>query len=124
MGVLLIYDVGSQISFDNIRSWMRNVEQNAAKTVNKVRGVRVGGGVVRWRTCQPRALHPKPCPAAVTRQQQPFMVSAVACTHAVSDAALLHFPSDPTRLPPIHPSTSTRHAAPSIPTPEPSDPDR
>jgi len=36
MGILLIYDVTDEISFQNIRNWIRNIEQHAADNVNKV----------------------------------------------------------------------------------------
>ena len=36
MGILLVYDVTNQETFQNIRNWMRNIEENAAETVNKV----------------------------------------------------------------------------------------
>ena len=36
MGILLVYDVTDESSFNNIRNWMRNIEQHASDTVNKV----------------------------------------------------------------------------------------
>lgn len=30
MGILLVYDVSDQASFDNVRNWMRQIDQNAA----------------------------------------------------------------------------------------------
>ena len=36
MGILLVYDVTDEASFSNIRNWMRNIEQHASDTVNKV----------------------------------------------------------------------------------------
>lgn len=36
MGILLVYDVTDEGSFNNISNWMRNIEQNASETVNKV----------------------------------------------------------------------------------------
>jgi len=36
MGILLVYDVTDEGSFANIRNWMRNIEQNASDSVNKV----------------------------------------------------------------------------------------
>ena len=36
MGILLVYDVTDEASFNNIRNWMRNIEQHASDTVNKV----------------------------------------------------------------------------------------
>ena len=38
MGILLVYDVTDEASFNNIRNWMRNIEQHASDNVNKVRG--------------------------------------------------------------------------------------
>ena len=36
MGILLVYDVTDESSFNNIRNWMRNIEQHASDNVNKV----------------------------------------------------------------------------------------
>jgi len=36
MGILLVYDVTDERSFQNIRNWMRNIEQHAADNVDKV----------------------------------------------------------------------------------------
>uniref|UniRef100_A0A383VMM6 Uncharacterized protein n=1 Tax=Tetradesmus obliquus TaxID=3088 RepID=A0A383VMM6_TETOB len=36
MGILLVYDVTDEASFNNIRNWMRNIEQHASDNVNKV----------------------------------------------------------------------------------------
>mmetsp|Transcript_42837 Transcript_42837/g.93877 ORF Transcript_42837/g.93877 Transcript_42837/m.93877 type:complete len:215 (-) Transcript_42837:592-1236(-) len=36
MGILLVYDVTNQASFDSISGWMRAIEQHASDTVNKV----------------------------------------------------------------------------------------
>ncbi|KAK9845901.1 hypothetical protein WJX81_005561 [Elliptochloris bilobata] len=36
MGILLVYDVTDDASFTNIRNWMRNIEQHASDSVNKV----------------------------------------------------------------------------------------
>ncbi|XP_031103735.1 ras-related protein RABE1e-like [Ipomoea triloba] len=36
MGILLVYDVTDESSFDNIRNWMKNIEQHASDTVNKI----------------------------------------------------------------------------------------
>lgn len=36
MGILLVYDVTDQKSFDNIRNWIRNIEQHASEGVNKI----------------------------------------------------------------------------------------
>jgi len=36
MGILLVYDVTDQKSFDNIRTWFSNVEQHATEGVNKI----------------------------------------------------------------------------------------
>ena len=38
MGILLVYDVTDEASFNNIRNWMRNIEQHASDNVNKVSG--------------------------------------------------------------------------------------
>jgi hypothetical protein len=35
MGILLVYDVTDEASFNNIRNWMRNIEQHASDNVNK-----------------------------------------------------------------------------------------
>merc|ERR1711871_1808489 len=36
MGILLVYDVTDETSFQNIRTWIRNIEQHATDNVNKV----------------------------------------------------------------------------------------
>jgi len=36
MGILLVYDVTDEKSFGNIRNWIRNIEQHATESVNKI----------------------------------------------------------------------------------------
>jgi hypothetical protein len=36
MGILLVYDVTDDKSFNNIRNWIRNIEQYASENVNKI----------------------------------------------------------------------------------------
>jgi len=36
MGILLVYDVTDEKSFGNIRNWIRNIEQHASESVNKI----------------------------------------------------------------------------------------
>ncbi len=36
MGILLVYDVADDVSFGNVRNWMRQIQQNAAENVNRV----------------------------------------------------------------------------------------
>lgn len=36
MGILLVYDVSDDQSFNNIRTWMRNIEQHADERVSKI----------------------------------------------------------------------------------------
>jgi len=36
MGILLVYDVTDEQSFQNIRTWIRNIEQHAAENVDKI----------------------------------------------------------------------------------------
>merc|ERR1719229_791756 len=36
MGIFLVYDITDEQSFLNIRNWIRNIEQHAADTVNKI----------------------------------------------------------------------------------------
>lgn len=36
MGILLVYDVTDDASFNNIRNWMKNIEQHAEDKVVKV----------------------------------------------------------------------------------------
>ena len=36
MGILLVYDVTDERSFNNIRNWIRNIEQHASEGVNKI----------------------------------------------------------------------------------------
>ena len=42
MGIVVVYDVTDEASFNNIRNWMRNIEQHASETnSNKVRSLGV-----------------------------------------------------------------------------------
>lgn len=52
MGILLVYDVTDEGSFNNIRNWMRNIEQHASDNVNKV--CECGG----WCACYSRRIAP------------------------------------------------------------------
>merc|ERR1711881_209752 len=36
MGILLVYDITDEQSFANIRNWMRQIQQHASDSVNKV----------------------------------------------------------------------------------------
>ena len=36
MGILLVYDVSEESSFNNVRNWMRQIDQNAAENVNRI----------------------------------------------------------------------------------------
>lgn len=36
MGILLVYDVTDERSFNNIRNWIRNIEQHASEGVNRI----------------------------------------------------------------------------------------
>lgn len=36
MGILLVYDVTDENSFQNVRTWMKSIEQNAVDSVNKI----------------------------------------------------------------------------------------
>ena len=36
MGILLVYDITNKKSFNNIRIWMKNIEEHASANVNKV----------------------------------------------------------------------------------------
>jgi len=36
MGIMLVYDVTNEKSFDNIRNWIRNIEENASADVEKM----------------------------------------------------------------------------------------
>jgi Ras-related protein Rab-8A len=36
MGILLCYDVTDENSFNNIRNWIKNIEQHASANVNKI----------------------------------------------------------------------------------------
>lgn len=36
MGILLVYDISDQSSFNNIKNWMKNIEQHASDNVNKI----------------------------------------------------------------------------------------
>lgn len=36
MGILLVYDVTNEKSFDNIKNWIRNIEEHANTDVEKM----------------------------------------------------------------------------------------
>ena len=36
MGIMLVYDVTDERSFNNIRNWLRNIDQYASEGVNKI----------------------------------------------------------------------------------------
>ena len=36
MGIMLVYDVTDERSFNNVRNWVKNVEQNASEGVNMI----------------------------------------------------------------------------------------
>lgn len=36
MGILLVYDVSDSNSFESVRNWMRQIDQNAAENVNRI----------------------------------------------------------------------------------------
>ena len=36
MGIMLVYDVTNERSFDNIRNWIRNIEEHANNDVEKM----------------------------------------------------------------------------------------
>ena len=36
MGILLVYDVTDERSFNNIRNWVNNIQQHASEGVNKI----------------------------------------------------------------------------------------
>ncbi|EFJ31501.1 rab family GTPase [Selaginella moellendorffii] len=36
MGIILVYDVTDESSFNNIRNWVKNIEQNASENVSRV----------------------------------------------------------------------------------------
>ena len=36
MGILLVYDISDEQSFLNIRNWIRNIEQHASDSVQKI----------------------------------------------------------------------------------------
>lgn len=36
MGIMLVYDVTDERSFNNVRNWIRNTEQYASEGVNKI----------------------------------------------------------------------------------------
>ncbi|KAG6430445.1 hypothetical protein SASPL_108512 [Salvia splendens] len=44
MGILLVYDVTDEASFNNIRNWIRNIEQHASDNVNKILAVPTSKG--------------------------------------------------------------------------------
>lgn len=36
MGIMLVYDITNEKSFDNIKNWIRNIEENATMDVEKM----------------------------------------------------------------------------------------
>lgn len=36
MGIMLVYDVTNEKSFENIKNWIRNIEENASADVEKM----------------------------------------------------------------------------------------
>lgn len=36
MGIMLVYDITNEKSFDNIKNWIRNIEENASADVEKM----------------------------------------------------------------------------------------
>jgi len=36
MGIILVYDVSDEVSFQNVNNWMRQIDQNAAENVNRI----------------------------------------------------------------------------------------
>ncbi len=36
MGILLVYDVTDEKSFGNIRNWIKNIQEHASESVNKI----------------------------------------------------------------------------------------
>ena len=36
MGIMLVYDITNQKSFDNIWNWIRNIEEHASSDVEKM----------------------------------------------------------------------------------------
>lgn len=40
MGILLVYSVNDEASFNNVRNWMKNIETHASSSVNKASSIR------------------------------------------------------------------------------------
>lgn len=36
MGIMLVYDITQEKSFENIKNWIRNIEENASADVEKM----------------------------------------------------------------------------------------
>lgn len=36
MGIMLVYDITDEKSFENIKNWIRNIEENASADVEKM----------------------------------------------------------------------------------------
>lgn len=36
MGIMLVYDITNEKSFENIKNWIRNIEENASADVEKM----------------------------------------------------------------------------------------
>lgn len=67
MGILLVYDVTDEASFNNIRNWMRNIEQHASDNVNKV----------SQHSCMESTGHAAGVSAAVCKAQDMQLASAM-----------------------------------------------
>ena len=60
MGILLTYDVTDEQSFDNVRNWMRNIEQHATENVCKI----LVGNCLLYTSPSPRDLSTSRMPSS------------------------------------------------------------
>ena len=63
MGILLVYDVTDESSFNNIKNWVKNIEAHASEHVVKVRA----GGGGRWVLWGRRGRGAAGCPEVESR---------------------------------------------------------
>ncbi|ELU41468.1 rab-type small GTP-binding protein [Rhizoctonia solani AG-1 IA] len=66
MGILLVYDVTDEKSFNNIRTWHANVEQHASEGVNKI----LIGNKSDW--VDKKAITEEPVPKPMRVSKMPF----------------------------------------------------
>ncbi|KAK3047045.1 GTPase Ypt2, partial [Coniosporium uncinatum] len=80
MGILLVYDVTDEKSFNNIRTWFSNVEQHATEGVNKI----LIGNKCDWD--DKRAVSTQQGQALADELGIPFMEVSAKTNHNINEA--------------------------------------